>query len=106
MIFINFDEGQTFQPLNFLLLSYFRLSLNMIMKSSKYYRVGAIATDAISVQLVCMGIVPGKVIQVIRRAPLGGAYYISCDNKRIGISASELKGLALTEVTNKEEKAL
>ncbi len=68
------------------------------MKPGKSYKIRKIADHATSVKLVCMGIIPGKVIRLIRRAPLGGAYYISCDDKRLGISAAELNRLDLVEV--------
>jgi Fe2+ transport system protein FeoA len=72
------------------------------MSPGKYYRVGRIGDNSISVKLVCFGIVPGKIIQVIRKAPLGGAYYISCDDKRVGISSNEISKLDLKEVMIEE----
>ena len=72
------------------------------MKPGYYYRVGAVADKSSSIKLVCLGIVPGKVIKLIRRAPLGGGYYISCDDKRVGIASKELASLKLVEV-NREE---
>ena len=76
------------------------------MKAGKFYRVGDVADNASSVKLVCMGIVPGKVIRLIRRAPLGGAYYLSCDDKRLGISAKEVAQLNLLEVSMHEKGIL
>ena len=75
------------------------------MRPGKYYRVGKIGDNSTSVKLVCFGIVPGKIIQVVRKAPLGGAYYISCDDKRVGISLEEIAKLDLVEVSI-EEKGL
>ena len=72
------------------------------MSPGKYYRIGEIADHAASVKLVCLGIIPGKVIRIIRQAPLGGAYYVSCDDKRLGISAKEIAQLNLVEVAVEE----
>ena len=71
----------------------------MKIKSGKYYRVQHIADNAIGVKLVCLGILPGKIIRLIRQAPLGGGYYLSFDDKRIGISKHELSKLELTEIS-------
>jgi len=73
------------------------------MIAGRYYRVGRISDNATSVKLVCMGIIPGKVIRLIRRAPFGGAFYVSCDDKRVGVSALELSRMELVEVDVKEK---
>ena len=73
------------------------------MKPGKHYRVQKMANNATSVKLVCMGVIPGKIVQLVRRAPFGGAYYLSCDDKRMGISATELKHLDLVEVDLEEK---
>ncbi len=75
------------------------------MKTGRYYRVRKIGENATSVKLVCLGVMPGKVLRVIRKAPLGGGYYVSCDDKRFGISAQELARLDLIEVSV-DEKSL
>ncbi len=76
------------------------------MMPGKYYKVKRIADNTMSVKLVCMGIIPGKVISLIRRAPFGGAFYISCDDKRLGIAASELQRIELEEVTVEQKAAI
>ena len=71
----------------------------MKMKSGKYYRVQAIADNAIGVKLVCLGILPGRIVRLVRQAPLSGGFYLSYEDKRIGISKHELAKLDLQEVT-------
>lgn len=72
------------------------------MRSGRFYKIGKIRENASSVRLVCFGILPGKVIRIIRRSPFGGTYYISCDDKRLAISKEELKHLELVEVSMDE----
>ena len=72
------------------------------MSPGKYYRIGDVSDNAAGVKLVCLGILPGKVIRIIRQAPFGGAYYLSCDDKRLGISAKEMLKLNLVEVSIEE----
>jgi Fe2+ transport system protein FeoA len=70
----------------------------------KTYRVLGFADEKIGIKLLGIGIIPGKLITPIRRSPVGGAYYVKCENKRIGISSSVFESLHL-EIED-EDKAV
>lgn len=65
------------------------------MEIERWYRITSMLNDEDGVKLICLGLIPGKEIQIIRRAPLFGAFLIECDNKRIAISSHELNQLNL-----------
>lgn len=44
----------------------------------------------IASKLMSMGILPGSEISLIRKAPIGGGWYIKVDNKVIAMRAEEI----------------
>jgi ferrous iron transport protein A len=45
--------------------------------------------DVISSRLLSMGILPGSTIEVMRKAPLRGGFYIKFDNQRVALRTQE-----------------
>ncbi len=64
------------------------------------YIIEEVTDGKIGIKLICMGITPGKIITLIRKAPFGGAYFIACENKRIGLSENELNSIDLSAIDN------
>lgn len=46
-------------------------------------------------KLMSMGILPGSQVNMIRKAPMGGGWYIKVDNKVIAMRAEELNCIVL-----------
>ena len=72
----------------------------------KTYRVLGFEDDKMGIKLLCLGITPGKLVTPIRRSPIGGAYYVKCENKRIGISTSAFESLLLQIEKKEKESAI
>ena len=54
--------------------------------------------ELISSRLMTMGILPGSQIELIRKAPLRGGFYIKFDNQRIALRSIEAASI-LVEVS-------
>ncbi len=48
-------------------------------------------------KLMSMGVLPGSQINLIRKAPLGGAWYVRVDNKVIAMRAKEINCIILKD---------
>jgi len=45
--------------------------------------------EVISSRLLSMGILPGSMIEVMRKAPFKGGFYIKFDNQRVALRSQE-----------------
>lgn len=68
------------------------------MEINQHYRIKSFLEAADGIKLVCLGLVPGKQIQIVGRAPFRGAFLVECEQKRIAISSNELQQLNLERV--------
>ncbi len=48
-------------------------------------------------KLITMGVIPGKEIEIIRKAPFGGAYYIRVSDLYFAIRKVEAKAIIIEE---------
>ena len=51
--------------------------------------------DSIASKLLSMGVLPGKFVKLIRRAPFGGGLYIKVDDHSIAVRDEEAKSIVL-----------
>lgn len=57
--------------------------------------VSHIANERIAGKLMAMGILPGSDVQLIRKAPFGGGWYIKADNMTIALRREEAESIIL-----------
>lgn len=46
--------------------------------------------EKVSCKLLSMGVLPGSVIEVVRKSPFGGSYYIKVNGYNFALRANEL----------------
>ncbi|MCO6475051.1 MAG: ferrous iron transport protein A [Phaeodactylibacter sp.] len=51
--------------------------------------------DSIGGKLMAMGILPGSQVELVRRAPFGGGWYIKVDNLYIALRMEEASSVVL-----------
>ena len=54
-------------------------------------RVQRLLEDAKSTKLMAMGVLPGSVVDVLRKAPFGHVYYIKVDGQRMALRLDDLR---------------
>lgn len=57
--------------------------------------VSHIDNERIAGKLMAMGVLPGSVVRLIRKAPFGGAWYIKADNITIALRREEAESIIL-----------
>ena len=62
--------------------------LNQLKRGAKAL-VADFLNPKIATKLMAMGIMPGSNIQVIRKAPFGGGFYVKVDNLLIALRKNE-----------------
>lgn len=60
-------------------------------------RISHFTNDQMASKLMSMGVLPGSQISLIRKAPLGGAWYVRVDNKVIAMRAKEIHCIILQD---------
>lgn len=68
------------------------------MKIGHKYQIAKLPEHPCGVKLICLGVKPGKIITIVRRAPINGGYLIACDQKRFAMSLQEIQMLSLVEI--------
>lgn len=53
-------------------------------------RISHFTNEQLASKLMSMGILPGSEISLIRKAPIGGGWYIKVDNKVMAMRAEEV----------------
>lgn len=53
-------------------------------------KISHFTNEQLASQLMAMGILPGSEISLIRKAPIGGGWYIKVDNKVLAMRAEEI----------------
>ncbi|HEX5624669.1 MAG TPA: FeoA family protein [Saprospiraceae bacterium] len=61
------------------------------------YRITGFKDPALAARLIAMGLYPGKILRVIRKAYFGGAYYIEMDDSRFALRESEWDQINLSQ---------
>jgi ferrous iron transport protein A len=51
--------------------------------------------DVIASKLLSMGVLPGKIVRLVRRIPFGGGLYIKVENHNIAVREEEAKNIVL-----------
>ncbi|HKK77764.1 MAG TPA: FeoA family protein [Saprospiraceae bacterium] len=57
--------------------------------------VSHIGNERIAGKLMAMGILPGSMVRLIRKAPFGGGWYIKADNMTIALRREEAESIIL-----------
>lgn len=58
--------------------------------------IAGFSNDQLASKLIAMGILPGARLQLVRKAPFGGAYYVASGNFRVALRKSEAAGVLLS----------
>lgn len=59
--------------------------------------VGGFTDTQMACKLLSMGVLPGSRIQVVRKAPFGGAVYVSIDDQYLALREVELEAIAIRQ---------
>jgi ferrous iron transport protein A len=65
------------------------------LKSGQTATIASFSDDIAACKLMSMGLLPGNTVQMIRKAPFGGAVYIKADNQQFAIRNSEAECIVL-----------
>lgn len=55
------------------------------------------SSDYVAGKLIAMGVLPGAAIQVLRRAPLGGGWYVRIGTQNLALRKDELESIIMKE---------
>lgn len=66
------------------------------LKAHESAQAISITDPALACKLTAMGVLPGAVIEMIRKAPFGDAFYIKVDGVRLALRNDEAKQILLT----------
>jgi ferrous iron transport protein A len=61
-------------------------------------RVISLGNQDIASRLYCMGVLPGSIIQLIRKQPWNGSLYIRVNNTSLAMRASEAKSIMVEKI--------
>lgn len=56
-------------------------------------RIKGFTDDLIASKLMAMGVLPGSVIRIIRRAPMDGGYYLQINGQNIALRVKEAESI-------------
>ena len=59
--------------------------------------VGGFSDAELACKLLAMGVLPGSRIQLIRRAPFGGAVYVAIDDQCMALRDTEFGAIAIRQ---------
>lgn len=65
------------------------------LKAREAARTLSVSDPALAGKLTAMGLLPGTLIEMVRTAPFGKAYYIKIDNVRIALREEEAASILL-----------
>jgi ferrous iron transport protein A len=65
------------------------------LKPRESARTIALSNSALAGKLTAMGVLPGALIEMVRPAPFGNAYYIKCDGIRLALREEEAGSIML-----------
>lgn len=65
------------------------------LKTLEMARALAFADPALAGKLTSMGVLPGTMIQMVRQAPFGHAYYVKVDGVRLALREEEAVSILL-----------
>ncbi|NRB47540.1 MAG: ferrous iron transport protein A [Saprospiraceae bacterium] len=65
------------------------------LRTNESKRISHFTNDQMASKLMSMGILPGSQVEMIRRAPMGGGWYIKVDNKVIAMRTEEFDSIVL-----------
>ena len=59
------------------------------------YKIKDFTDNNIAVKLLILGFLPGSVISLVRKSPLGGAYYFEVNGNRIALRKNEAEAIVV-----------
>ena len=59
------------------------------------YKIKNFTDTSIAVKLLILGFLPGSMISLIRKSPLGGAYYFDVNGNRIALRKNEAEAIVV-----------
>ncbi len=60
--------------------------------------IGEFSNGYVACKLMAMGLLPGSVVSLMRKAPFGGAYYIKAKNHYVALRKNEAENVIVTNV--------
>ena len=65
------------------------------LRTGEYAQVIGFTNQEIASKLLAIGVLPGSRIQIIRKAPFGGAIYVGIDQHFLALRPKELAAIAV-----------
>lgn len=65
------------------------------LKKGERGMIDSFSDQEIGCKLMSMGILPGSKVQILRKAPFGGAVYLKLDNQQFAIRNNEAECIVL-----------
>ena len=56
------------------------------------------SNDKVACKLLSMGVLPGKTLRLIRKAPFGGGFYLKVEEHILAIRESEASNILIVEI--------
>lgn len=68
------------------------------LESGQQGLIDHIGDAVIALKLYSMGVLPGKPIQIVRKAPFGGGYYLRIVNQHLVLRSNEAAEIYITRL--------
>lgn len=65
------------------------------LKTNEIGYISSFSNDELAGKFMAMGVLPGSTIQMVRKAPFGGAYYLKIDRHLIAVRKEEAECIIL-----------
>lgn len=65
-------------------------------KEAKSLKIDAFKSDSIAARLLSMGVLPGAVVEYVRKAPFAGAYYIKINGQCFALRKEEFESITFS----------
>ena len=66
-----------------------------LLKEGQEGVIHAFTNDQMASKLLSMGVLPGKMLQLVRRVPFGGGLYVKIEGQNIALRLEEARNIVL-----------
>lgn len=67
------------------------------LKASESAQAISFTDPSLACKLTAMGVLPGAIIEMVRKSPFGDAFYIKVDGIRLALRSEEAQSILLTD---------
>jgi ferrous iron transport protein A len=66
-----------------------------LLKEGQSGIIHEFTNDLMASKLISMGVLPGKILQLVRRVPFGGGLYVKIEGQNIALRLEEARNIVL-----------